>query len=395
MGISLSSRLSLVSIDIRRDKKHYIVEDITSGEFYEMPEVCIEAIKLIEEGEKLGDIEETLKLNFPDEEVDLLDFSQQLLEMDLIEEIDGVKVEKTVKDKESLGFLWISPKIGKFFFNKVALVVYLSLFLVNLILLISKPSLIPSYEDVFISDVMVINMIAYLGVTFSLVLIHEFGHILAMRAYTLPTKLGVGHRLLLVVLETDMGSVWRLPVKDRNVLYLAGLCFDTVILFVALMSKLIFPNASGIFLSLISLAVYDVFIRVIYQCCVYMKTDLYYVFENVTGYYNLMENAQQKIRNRIPFLKSTSQKDEVFVGEKSVVYGYSIFYAFGVSITLLLISIYYIPVLLYALELALPNLLEPTSSLIFWDSILFLSQFLVIVILLLNSWRKKYLKTRM
>ena len=91
---------------------------------------------------------------------------------------------------------------------------------------------------------------------------------------------------------------------------------------------------SGIFLSLISLAVYDVFIRVIYQCCVYMKTDLYYVFENVTGYYNLMENAQQKIRNRIPFLKSTSHKDEVFLGEKYVVFGYSIFYVFGVSVTL-------------------------------------------------------------
>ena len=190
--------------------------------------------------------------------------------------------------------------------------------MVNLFLLISKPYLIPSYEDVFISDVMVINLIAYLGVTFSLVLVHESGHILAMRAYGLPTKLGIGHRLLLVVLETNMASVWRLPVKDRNVLYLAGLCFDTVILFAALMCKLLFPNASGIFLSLISLAIYDVFIRVIYQCCVYMKTDLYYVFENITGYYNLMENAQQKIRNRIPFLKSTSHKDDIFLGEKYV-----------------------------------------------------------------------------
>ncbi|MEH7252293.1 hypothetical protein V7111_09230 [Neobacillus niacini] len=395
MGISLSSRLLLVSIDIRRDKKHYIVEDITSGEFYEMPEVCIEAIKLIEKGEKLGEIEEALKFNFPDEEVDLLDFSQQLLEMDLIEEIDGVKVEKMVKEKENLGFQWISPKIGKFFFNKISLLVYVSLFLVSLVLLISKPSLIPSYEDVFISDVMIVNMIAYLGVTFSLVLVHEFGHILAMRAYDLPTKLGIGHRLLLVVLETDMASVWRLPGKNRNVLYLAGLCFDTVILFGTLMSKLIFPNASGIFLSLMSLAVYDVFIRVIYQCCVYMKTDFYYVIENVTGYYNLMENAQQKIRNRIPFLKSASRKNEVFVGEKYVVYGYSIFYALGVSVTLLLISIYYIPVLLYALELALPNLIEPATSFVFWDAVLFLSQFLVICILLLNSWRKKYLENNM
>jgi putative peptide zinc metalloprotease protein len=392
MGITLSSRLLLVSIDIRRDKKHYIVEDKTSGEFYEMPEVCIEAIKLIEEGEKLGEIEGTLKLNFPDEEVDLLDFSQQLLDMDLIEAIDGVKVIKKEKEKEMLGFLWISQKAGKFFFNKITLLLYISLFVANCILLISKPSLFPSYQDVFISDVMAVNIIAYLGVTFTLVLIHEFGHILAMRAYNLPTKLEVGHRLLLVVLETNMASVWSLPSKVRNVLYLAGLCFDNVILFAALMSKLIFPNASGIFLSLISLAVYDVFIRVVYQCCVYMKTDLYYVFENVTGYYNLMENAKQKIKNQLPFLKSKGYKDDVFSGEKYIVYGYSIFYLIGVTVSLLLISIFYIPVLFYGIELTLPNLLEPPSSLVFWDALLFFAQFLLLLILLVRSWQRKYFK---
>jgi putative peptide zinc metalloprotease protein len=390
MNITLQSILSVVQIEIHKDKKHYIVEDLASGDFYEMPEVCIEAIKLIEEGKRLGEIEEALKFRFPAEDVNLIEFSEQLFDMDLIEAIDGVKVIKREKEKESLGFLWISQKAGKFFFNKITLILYMGLFVVNLILLITKPSLIPHYQDVFISDVMAVNILAYLGITFTLVLIHEFGHILAMRAYNQPTKLEVGHRLLLVVLETDMGSVWSLPSKNRNVLYLAGLCFDNVILFAALMSKLIFPKSSGIFLSLISLAVYDVFIRVVYQCCVYMKTDLYYVFENMTGYYNLMENAKQKIKSQLPFFKSKNNKDEIFSGEKYIVYGYSIFYLFGVTVSLLLITIFYLPVLFYGLELTLPNLLEPPSSLVFWDAILFLSQFLLLLILLLRSWLKKY-----
>jgi putative peptide zinc metalloprotease protein len=392
LSITLYSRLLLVPIEIRRDKKHYIVEDKITGEFYEMPEVCIEAIKLMEMGKKLGEIEETLKLDFPNEKVDLLDFSNQLLDMDLIEEIDGEKVEKKEKVKESLGFFWISPKVGKFFFNRMALSLYGVLFLVNLILLISKPSLFPNYEDVFVSDVMVLNIITYLVVTFSLVLVHEFGHILAMRAYNLPTKLGVGHRLLLVVLETDMTSVWRLPARDRNVLYLAGLCFDTFVLFIALMSKLVFPNSSGIFLSLMTLAAYDVFVRIVYQCCVYMKTDLYYVFENMSGSYNLMENAQRKIRNRLPFFKTNHDKDEVFPGEKFIVFSYAIFYFIGVTVTLALMTIFYIPVLLHAAKLTLPKFLEPPSSFAFWDAVLFSSQFLVIFILLLNSYRKKYIK---
>jgi putative peptide zinc metalloprotease protein len=390
MNITLQSYLSIVPIEIRKDKKHFIVEDKASGEFYEMPEICIEAIKVMEQGVSLGEIEEILKRRFPAEDVNLLDFAQQLLEMDLIEEIDSVKVDKKKLEKESLGFLWIPTMVGRFFFNKFSLSLYSGLFIVNLILLVTKPSLLPNYKDVFISDVMALNIIVFMAVTFLLVLVHEFGHILAMRAYNLPTKLGIGHRLMLIVFETDMTSVWRLPAKNRNVLYLAGLCFDNVILFAALMSKLIFPNSSGIFLSLMTLAAFDVFVRIIYQCCVYMKTDLYYVFENSTGSYNLMENAQQKIRNRLPFLKTTHDKDEVFPGEKYIVFSYAIFYFIGLTVTLALMTIFYIPVLLHAAELTLPKFLKPPSSFAFWDAVLLSAQFLVIIILLLNSYRKKY-----
>ena len=54
MNISLLHVYYWFQLIFAEDNKHYIVEDITSGEFYEMPEVCIEAIKLIEKGEKLG-----------------------------------------------------------------------------------------------------------------------------------------------------------------------------------------------------------------------------------------------------------------------------------------------------------------------------------------------------
>ena len=81
-----------------------------------------------------------------------------------------------------------------------------------------------------------------------------------------------------------------------------------------------------------------------------MKTDLYYVFENITGSYNLMENAQQKIRNRLPFFKTNHDKDEVFPGEKYIVFSYAIFYFIGVTVTLALMTIFYIPVLNYMLQ---------------------------------------------
>src|SRR3954467_2514650 len=110
MNFTLHSRISIVPIDIHKDKKHYIVEDRLTGEFYEMPEICIEAINRINQGFSLGEIEITLMGEFPKEEVDLVDFANQLYELELIDQIDGVRIEKKQISKEHSGMLWVSPK---------------------------------------------------------------------------------------------------------------------------------------------------------------------------------------------------------------------------------------------------------------------------------------------
>ncbi|CAH2716159.1 hypothetical protein BACCIP111895_03343 [Neobacillus rhizosphaerae] len=392
MSLTLDSHLILVPLEIREDKKNYIIEDQVSGEFYEMPEVCIDAIQLINDGKTLGEVESLLKEKFPNEDIDLLDFAGQLLELQVIAEINGVKIENKKKTKEDFGFLWVSPKLGKFFFNKAGYFIYFVLFIVNISLFIATPSLFPHYKDLFIFDLMVLNIPAWMLLTFILVLLHEFGHILAMRAQNLPTKIEVGHRLFLVVLETDMSSVWKLPSKNRNVLFLAGLCFDTLILSLALIFQLIFANGSEVFLSILSVVVLDTFIRIVYQLCIYMKTDFYYVFENVSGCYNLMENAQQMIRKWLPFRPLVSKSEVVFAEERKTVFLYSIFYFVGVFLTMGLFVIYYIPQVLFAWKMVLPGFSEGPTSILFWDALLFSMQILIGLLLLLYSWRKKYIR---
>jgi putative peptide zinc metalloprotease protein len=391
MSLTLNSYLSLVSIQIRKDKKRFIIEDQVSGEFYEMPEICIEAIQLINQDKQLGEIECELKVKYPYEEVDVLTFAEQLIELDLIDSINGTKINKQQKQKEQLGFLWIPQKIGKFFFNKVTYTLYSALFILNIVIFILNPSLFPHHDDIFVFDIMVINVLFWMVFTFLLVLIHEFGHVLAMRAFNLPTKLEIGHRLFFVVLLTDMSSVWRITPKERNVLFLAGLCFDTVLLFISLIVQLIVPSDQWLLIGLMNLAVFDIVLRMLFQCCIYMKTDLYFVFENVTGCYNLMENAKQVIRQRLSFLKSKSTEEVVFTGENKTIFTYSLFYFLGVLLTIFLYFKYYIPEVIYAGKQLLPGFLQPPTSLLFWDALVFSLQVSIFISLLLYSWRKKYL----
>jgi putative peptide zinc metalloprotease protein len=395
MKISLNSRLLMVPIEIRKDHKNYIVEEKLSGEFYEMPEVCIDAINYINQGTLLSEIEVKLKEKYPGEDIDLLDFAEQLIELELIDSIDNIKVQKHHKHKEQLGFLWIPPKLGEFFFNKFTFPLYGAIFFVNILIFIFNPSLFPHREDIFVFDIMVVNVFFWLLFAFVFVLFHELGHILAMRAQNLPTKLEVSHRMFFVVLQTDMSSVWKLTPKNRNVLYLGGLCFDSILLFISLIFQLLFPANQWFIQGLMNLAVFDIVLRMLFQCCIYMKTDLYFVFENVSGCYNLMENAKQTIRQKFSFLKSKVSKEVVFSGEKKTVFIYSLFYLLGIILTVVLYVRYYIPEVIYAAKKLLPGFVQPPTSLLFWDALVFSLQVSVFIFLLLNSWRKKYLLNKM
>ena len=392
LNITLQSRLSITPIEIRKDKKHYIVEDKLTGDFYEMPEVCIDAIDLINQGFSLGEIETSLIEKFPNEEVNLVDFANQLFELGLIDQLDGEKIEKKHISKEPSGMLWVSPKLGRFFFNKFTVLLYSVILVLNIVIFIVHPSLFPHRDDIFVFDIMFVNVIFWMAFSFLFVLIHEFGHVLAIRAHNLPTKMEIGHRMFFVVLLTDMSSIWRLPPKDRNILFLAGLYFDSILLFLALITQLFFPNSSNFIIGLVHLATFDIVLRMIFQCCIYMKTDLYYVIENISGCYNLMENAKQAISKRLSFLKLQQMDEVIFSGEKRTVSFYTLLYFLGFVITIFLYFHYYIPEIIHVGEQILPGFINSPTSLLFWDAVVFSLQVGIFILLLLNSWRKKYIK---
>lgn len=388
MKLTMETTLFLRDLDIRKDNKHYIVEDLGTQEFFEMPKICIDALDLMKIGLSLGKIEQRLKAAYPNEEIDIIDFSEQLLELDLIASIDSEKIERNIKKNNKLGFEWISPSLGKVFFNRYTKYLYALLFVSNILIFIWNPSLFPHYTDLFVFDIMSINIVVFGFLTFFMVIIHELGHILAIRSYGLPTRLEVGRRLYLIVFETDLTLAWKLPAKNRNILYLAGVCFDTISLFAALMIKLFVPIQSEIIFGILGLVVFDTIVRIIYQCCIYMKTDFYFLFENLSGTYNIMENSIHSIRNL--FKREKVKNPELFAGEERIVKWYGIFFFAGVAITFGLLIFYFLPQLIYMAITMLPGYVKPISDPYFWDAVVFTIQILIILGFLSYSLIKSY-----
>jgi putative peptide zinc metalloprotease protein len=388
MKLTLNSKLNLQDLEIRQDKKNFIVEDSTSGEFYEMPKICIDAIELMNKGESLGEIGNVLNKDYPEEEVEIVSFAKQLVEFGLVKEVDGKTVTITKKNHQPNGFQWISPKFAKLFFNKITNKLYILLLFINIFFIIFNPELLPHYKDVFLFDSMMFNMLTYLSIAFVLILIHEFGHILAIRSHHLPAKLDIGNRWFLVVFEADLTAAWKLESKQRNPLYFAGMSFEQVILFASFILTLVFTGESSLFVGILGVVIFDIFIKTLYQFCFYIKTDMYYILENITGYYNLMENGKQYLRKWLPFLKkdtTTEAYEEELEGTRL----YSWFYLFGIVVTFILIGFFVLPQTLYAYSESISYLFKYPGQPLFWDSIAFLGQTILMIGLLLYARLKK------
>ncbi|WP_208590265.1 hypothetical protein [Gracilibacillus suaedae] len=388
MNLSLNSTILLHDLIIKKESNFFIVENSSTGEFYQMPKPAIEAIDKINKSQNLKDIELYLEKNYPEEDIDIIEFIKQLLDLGLIKAIDNEEIAFNSINSSATGFKWISPRIAKAMFNKWTLPLFLIILTINVCMFISFPHYTPTFMDIFIFDSMVANLLIYLLLSLILIISHEFGHILAIRSFDLPASVNVGHRLFLVVVETDLTAGWKLPSKKRNILFLGGMFIDQLILFTVLLVKLTVAIDHYLINGILSVVVLDIFIRTIYQFCFYMKTDLYYLVENMTGCYNLMENGKNYMAKWIPFIK-VDKTSTTFEGEEKIVKLYGLFSFIGVILTMSLFIIYFIPQTIYLMVNTLPHLMNPIGNPYFWDALVIVAQFILMISLLIYSIRKK------
>ncbi|WIY61684.1 hypothetical protein [Bacillus arachidis] len=116
MELTLNSTVCLHTIQFQKDQKNYIVKDTITGEKYEMPPLCVDALAMMRDGFLLGEIEEKLKEEYPKEEVNILEFARQLLELELVGMVDGEEII-CAKKKDKDYFAWIRPRVEQFFLN--------------------------------------------------------------------------------------------------------------------------------------------------------------------------------------------------------------------------------------------------------------------------------------
>ncbi|MGQ3479719.1 hypothetical protein [Paenibacillus sp. TY11] len=368
IDISLNSVVDAHHLTIQGDGEEYTVGDPNQSIFIRIPVEGKNAIELMDGKSSLNEIQEKLQRN-GNIEVDLVDFVQTLVELNLIHKIDNqVLVEITEHQKISE----YKKKLGMIFFNRITYLIYSVSFIISLILILLHPNLVPHYKDYFIFENSVgLSLLVLFVISWLLTIIHESGHYLSASALGVPVNFKINIRWFWMVIEANMNALWSVDKRKRFVPFLAGMAWDSVILLLAILVQIYYYNVEFV-VDLSRLVVLLQIYKFLWHLLIFFKTDLYYVLITVTNSSNLLSHAILYLKILIGFKKKTDPYwSNLSVKEQRISKLFSAIYVSGIVSAIVLFSFYSVPGFFMASSSAFTSInVNHWSSLKFWDGMI-------------------------
>jgi hypothetical protein len=255
-----------------------LVGDPERGTFVAVPAVGGVAVRALLEGATVEEAGARASA-FAGEPVDMADFIAALNDLGFVDNDDEAAAPVATAPVQQRGWAGGPPAaLVRPLFSTAAWCVYClaALWVVGCFTL--RPDLWPRPTDLLITGDIGTSLLIMLPVTYVLVGLHEMWHWLAARALDLRTRFGVDRRLFFLVFETDLSQLWSVPRRKRYGPQLAGLAIDLVLIATLLAGQLVagpvHPLPALVFVLVAS---------TLWQCMVFLRTDLYGVLVTATG----------------------------------------------------------------------------------------------------------------
>lgn len=205
-----------------------------------------------------------------------------------------------------------------------------------IVLAISEPQIIPTWRAYFFQQNATLMILAMILIDFVVVFIHEMSHLIAARSLGIFCRLGISHRMWTLVAQTDMTGIWNIPRNKRYLPLLAGALIDLVsaailtIISFACHQRWLMIHPVG--LQLIQASLFSYLMGLLWQGYFFMRTDFYYVFANLFGCKDLLQDTENFARNQIslifPRIRRIDQS-HIPAKERRVIQIYAILWLFG------------------------------------------------------------------
>jgi hypothetical protein len=211
----------------------------------------------------------------------------------------------------------------------------------GLISITINPYIIPGWDAFFFQDNSTIKTLFLIFFSYLTLFLHEMAHLIAARAVGVSCRMGISNRMWYLVAETDMTGVWRIPRNQRYLPYFAGAILDATLASFVILSlfvhnqrwlalhPLVFELARAMLLIYLT--------RLVWQCYLFVRTDLYFVISNFFRCKNLMKDTEVYLLNQvariIPSIKRVDQS-HIPVAERQFIRVYAVLWLVGRSVAI-------------------------------------------------------------
>jgi putative peptide zinc metalloprotease protein len=291
-SVAGSSRVRLRTLSQRRDRDGWVIGRPETGDFVSIPDVAHRVIALLEERLTVDEVTARLRSE-TGTRFAVADFVAALDDLGFVGSVDDLLREDHADARPSLP--WLRPEHVRWLLHPLAPIVAAGFAVASVIMLALHPTLLPSYHVLVWNRRVGLVLAANAAIGWTLVLLHELAHLATARAAGAPSRITLSTRLQFLVAQTDVSGVWGAPRRSRITVYLAGIAAN-VCLAGAFLLVLGLADPQGAVRSLLAVAVAETALMLATQLMVFMRTDLYFVLQDLTGCANLYADGSAYLR---------------------------------------------------------------------------------------------------
>ncbi|MFJ6686994.1 hypothetical protein [Streptomyces werraensis] len=291
--------VSFHALEIRPDRDEWIVGRQGTDNIIALPAIGMDAVRLLTAGHTVEETRSSLRAD-TGRDVDVWAFVEGLASAGLVASI-GERQFPVVPTAVSLP--WVQPRHVRWLMNPVLHAFLLLVPVVALMVAVVRPDVLPSWDSLLWTEYGTFTVVVQCVVGWCLIALHEAAHLLTARAAGVFGRIRLGTRLQFLVAQTEVSGIWLKGRRERLTVYLSGIALDGVIFGGCLLAR-----GGGADWPLLPVIAVTLFLTLTTQCLVFMRTDLYFVIQDLTGCRNLFSDTVRYLRHVAaqPFRRSTS-----------------------------------------------------------------------------------------
>jgi putative peptide zinc metalloprotease protein len=372
VAVTESTRVRLHALSMRPDGDSWVIGRVETGEFISVPRVGQRAVTLLAENRTLAEVGRLLR-DETGSDVDIAGFVTSLADLGFLAAVDGRPLSQPAPPRPSLP--WLTARHVRWLLRPATAVAAGVLIVAAIAAMAADPTLVPRYRDLLWSGhgsaVIVVNA----AVAWTIIFVHELSHLATARAVGVPAWMSLSTRLQFLAAQTDVSGVWAQPRRVRLTVYLAGMTLNLVVSAIGTLI-LALAEPAGVTYRLIAAVVLISLLFIPTQLLIFMRTDVYFVVQDLTGCANLYADGSAYLRyhakrrwHRLRRAPETAvdPSRELSVRQRRAVRVYGVILAAGTAGCLAVAATVTIPVALALLGGAAHDVITPASAAGFLD----------------------------